>query len=123
GVVREIRREVAARLHFGEASFVCDLAAQAWMEQAAVERRYQPPSRFPALTRDLNVVVARGTPAARVRAVIERTAGERARSIQLFDVYAGPQLPEDRVSLAFSLQLAAADRTLTDAEVDQLLVR
>ena len=44
-------------------------------------------------------------------------------SIQLFDVYAGPQLPEDRVSLAFSLQLAAVDRTLTDAEVDQLLVR
>src|SRR5437588_840229 len=65
----------------------------------------------------------RGAPAAGVRAVIEREAGERARAIQLFDVYAGPPLPEDRVSLAFTLELAALDRTLTYGEADQLLAR
>jgi phenylalanyl-tRNA synthetase beta chain len=71
----------------------------------------------------LAVVVARETPAEAVRAVLLREAGERARSVRLFDVYTGPPLPEDQVSLTFSLVLGAEDRTLTDTEALQLLDR
>jgi phenylalanyl-tRNA synthetase beta chain len=123
GTVGQIHPEIAAALDLRETTFLFELDAQALLEREPAERRYEPPSRFPALTRDLAVVVPRGTPAAGVRAVIEREAGARARAVQLFDVYAGPPLPEDRVSLAFSLELTAVDRTLTDAEVDQLLAR
>ncbi len=67
--------------------------------------------------------MGRESPAEAVRAVILREAGELARSVRLFDVYTGPPLPEDRVSLTFSLVLGAEDRTLTDTEAVQLLER
>jgi phenylalanyl-tRNA synthetase beta chain len=123
GAVGQLHPETAAALDLREATFLFELDAQSLLQHATTERRYQPPSRFPALTRDLAVIVPRGTPAAQVRAVIEREAAERARAIRLFDVYAGLPLPEDRISLAFSLELAAVDRTLTDVEADELLVR
>jgi phenylalanyl-tRNA synthetase beta chain len=115
GAIGQLHPEIAAALDLREATYLFELDAQALLEHAPAERRYQPPSRFPALTRDLAVVVPRGTPAAQLHAVIAREAGERARTVRLFDVYSGLPLPEDRVSLAFSLELAAADRTLTDA--------
>lgn len=123
GAVGQLHPEAAAAVDLRQAAFVFELDAQALMEPEAGDRRYQPPSRFPTLTRDLAVVVPQGTAAAGVREIIERVAGELARAIELFDVYAGLPLPEDRVSLAFTLKLAATDRTLTDAEADQLLAR
>jgi phenylalanyl-tRNA synthetase beta chain len=123
GVAGELHPEVAAALDLRAAPVIFELDAQALMELGKAERRYQPPSRYPALTRDLAPVVPRGTPGESVRAVFVREAGELARAVRLFDVYTGPPLPEDRVSLAFSLDLAADDRTLTDSEADQLLAR
>ena len=55
--------------------------------------------------------------AASVEAVIREAAGELAEEVRLFDVFRGPQLGEDRKSLAFSLRLRAADRTLTSEEL------
>ena len=55
--------------------------------------------------------------AAAVEAVIREAAGELAEEVRLFDVFRGPQLGEDRKSLAFSLRLRAADRTLTSEEL------
>jgi phenylalanyl-tRNA synthetase beta chain len=47
--------------------------------------------------------------------------GEWARSVRLFDVYAGKPLPEGKVSLAYALELGAEDRTLQDEEVEARL--
>jgi phenylalanyl-tRNA synthetase beta chain len=123
GALGQIHPAVAAELDVPGDTFVFELDAQTLMQTSADEHRYVPPSRFPTLSRDLAVVVARDMPAASVAAVIARAGGELARSVRLFDVYHGGTLPQDRVSLAFSLELSAPDRTLTDAEADELLTR
>ena len=76
------------------------------------------PSRHPVVERDLAVVVAAGRPAGEVEAAIHRHAGPLLASVELFDIYRGQPLPDDRRSLAFRLVFAAADRTLTEDEVD-----
>ncbi len=123
GAVGQIHPEVAAAIDLDERALLFELDAQALLALTTDERRYRAASRYPALTRDLAVVVGRETPAATVRGIIEREAGALGREIRLFDVYTGRPLPEDRMSLAFSLDLAAEDRTLTDSEADQLLAR
>jgi phenylalanyl-tRNA synthetase beta chain len=123
GAVGQIHPQIAEAVDLPAQTLLFELDAQALMELASRARRYQPPSRYPALTRDLNVVVRRGTPTAAVESVMARETGGLGRSIHLFDVYSGPPLPEERLSLAFSLELAAEDRTLTDAEADQILGR
>jgi phenylalanyl-tRNA synthetase beta chain len=55
-------------------------------------------------------------PAADVEAALRAGAGDLLESIRLFDVYTGPQVGEDKKSLAYALRFRASDRTLTEAE-------
>lgn len=93
-----------------------DLLA-ATQEEGANENRFQSLSRFPAANRDLALVVPDAVPASQVQHLIERVRlVERA---ELFDVYAGENLPEDCRSLAFRIRFRAADRTLTNEDVNR----
>jgi phenylalanyl-tRNA synthetase beta chain len=119
GVVGEVEGDTAAGFDLEGAVFAAELRWEALVEVAAPreERRYAPPRRFPAVERDLAVVVAEQTPAEAVRRTIERAAGALLQSARLFDLYAGEGVDKGRKSLAFALRFQA-DRTLEDAEVD-----
>jgi phenylalanyl-tRNA synthetase beta chain len=80
--------------------------------------RVTPPQRFPAVDRDLAVVVGDDRPAGDVAAAIEAAGGALLASATLFDVYRGQPLAATERSLAFRLRFVAPDRTLTEAEVD-----
>ncbi|MEV8179824.1 phenylalanine--tRNA ligase subunit beta [Cellulosimicrobium funkei] len=76
-----------------------------------------PVSGFPAAKEDLAFVVAADVPAEALRAAVVEGAGELAEEVVLFDVFTGEQVGAGRKSLAFSLRLRAADRTLTADDV------
>jgi phenylalanyl-tRNA synthetase beta chain len=88
---------------------------------AAVPERheYAPVSRFPAALRDIAVIVEASLPAERVVAEIRQGGGELLCDVRLFDVYSGPPIPAGSKSLAFALTYQAADRVLTDGEVNK----
>ena len=72
---------------------------------------------FPAVHQDLAVVLPAETSSAGVRDAVLAAGGELLRSAEVFDLYEGEQLGDDRKSLALRLEFRAADRTLTDEEV------
>jgi phenylalanyl-tRNA synthetase beta chain len=74
--------------------------------------------RFPAIVRDLSILVDNGLPAATVRGTIRAAAPETLAGITEFDRYRGAGVPEGRVSLSLRLTFRSPDRTLTDAEAD-----
>lgn len=71
-------------------------------------------SPFPAVFQDLSLVVADDVPAQAVEDAVREGAGELLEHLQLFDVFAGPQIGKDRKSLTFALRFRAPDRTLTE---------
>ncbi len=81
---------------------------------------HRPLPRFPAVLRDLAVVVPADLPAAEVSRVLQGIANPFLRRVLLFDVYRGEQVGPERKSLAYSLLYQADDRTLTDAEVNAM---
>lgn len=83
---------------------------------------YVPLPRFPAVERDLALVVPDGTAAGDVVAGI-RATDPLIESVNLFDVYRGDQLEAGRKSLACAVRLRAADRTLADKEADAVIER
>ena len=121
GLVGELHPEVAAALDLPRGVYVFELDGDLLRSLAGERRRYAPPSRFPRALRDLAVVVDRTVESAAIEQVLREELSAWARTIRLFDVYSGPPLPEDRISLAYSLELGAEDRTLTDAEVEERL--
>ena len=88
--------------------------------QSALDRsrRYMPFPRVPAVERDLAIVIGDGQSAGEVEVVVRESATPLLRRLRLFDVYAGAPLAPGERSLAFRLTLQAADRTLTDDEID-----
>ncbi|HYC80388.1 MAG TPA: phenylalanine--tRNA ligase subunit beta [Solirubrobacterales bacterium] len=93
-------------------------AAPLFAASAVGEEAYEDVTSFPPALRDLAVVVPTEVPAERVRAAVLEAGGELLRAARIFDLYEGEQLGEGRKSLALGLELGAADRTLTDEEVD-----
>lgn len=81
---------------------------------------YNPIPRYPAVTRDLALVVDEDVLAGEVEEGIREVAGELLESVTLFDVFTGEQIEEGKKSIAYSLVYRAKDRTLTDEEVQEV---
>jgi phenylalanyl-tRNA synthetase beta chain len=80
--------------------------------------KFQAIPKFPANARDISLVVKDVVPAGDVRDALKNAAGPLAEEVELFDRFTGGSTPKDHVNLAFRVRYRAADRTLTDAEVD-----
>jgi phenylalanyl-tRNA synthetase beta chain len=103
-----------------------DLDLGALLDPEWVPRRSEeaePVSRFPSSDIDLAFVVRDAVPSGSVERTLRRAGGDLLESIELFDVYRGPSVPEGARSLAFHLRFCALDRTLTDLEVGELRAR
>jgi phenylalanyl-tRNA synthetase beta chain len=83
--------------------------------------RAHPLPRFPAVQRDLAVVVEDHVAASSLLAAIEETGGDLLEMAWAFDEYQGSQVPEGHKSIAFTLTFRSPERTLTDAEVDKVM--
>ena len=81
----------------------------------------QPLPRFPAVERDLAVVVEEHVAAGSLLAAIKESAGDLLEYARAFDEYHGSQVPEGHKSIAFTLTFRSPERTLTDAEVDKVM--
>ncbi len=82
---------------------------------------YTPLPKYPTVTRDLSFICDEAVTVAQAETVIEGSAGKLLRKISLFDIYRGTGIAEGKKSMAFSLALRADDRTLTDADSEQVM--
>lgn len=101
------------------ATFVFQFDMGKLIESATKLKDYRILPKFPAITRDLALVVDRSVPAASLTELIRAQSGELLESVTLFDVYTGERIASDKKSLAFSLVYRHAERTLQDEEVQQ----
>ncbi len=85
------------------------------------EVKYVPLPKYPSVNRDLSVVCDESLTVGEAEAVITAAGGKLLRSVRLFDIYRGANLGEGKKSLAFSLELRADDRTLTDADSEGVM--
>ena len=81
---------------------------------------FQPLPRFPAVGRDIALVVDAGFEAQQILDAIDVIAEPLVEEVRVFDQYSGAPIPEDKKSLAYTISYRAADRTLTDDEVNAL---
>ena len=125
GCVGELAASIArARgLPADDAVYVAELDLAAIARAGADRRRMAaaPLPRYPSIIRDLAVIIDAALPAAAVRDTIRSVAPEILLHVREFDRYAGEGIPDGRMSLALRLTFRAADRTLTDVEVQQAM--
>jgi len=103
--------------------YVAELDLDALLQHAGVPDAMTavPPPRYPSVVRDVSIVVDDILPAGKVRGTIRAAAPATLVDVREFDRYQGKGVPEGRVSVSYRLTFRAADRTLTDAEVQQAM--
>ena len=84
---------------------------------------YTPLPKYPSVTRDLALVCDESVTVADAENTITASAGKLLRDVKLFDIYRGTGVPEGKKSMAFSLELRADDRTLTDTDSEQVVAK
>lgn len=121
GFLGEVHPEVLEQYEIGTKAYVAVLDVEILAELADFDIKYKGVAKFPAVTRDLSLVMKKDVLAGQVEEVIRNNGGKLLESCQLFDVYEGEQLAEDEKSLAYSIQFRAADRTLEDKDVTAIM--
>jgi phenylalanyl-tRNA synthetase beta chain len=121
GSVGEINPAVAQRLDLGGRVAAAELDLEALMRLGSSEVQISEVPRFPPVRRDLAFTVDSGIAGGAVQAALILAGGDLLESCVLFDAFSGPPLPAGKKSLAFSVDLRAPNRTLTDAEADEVV--
>ncbi|MEA4888216.1 MAG: phenylalanine--tRNA ligase subunit beta [Clostridiaceae bacterium] len=123
GQIGEIHPDVAAQFSVPPRMVLLDLIIDPVVEKASDKRQFVALPRYPAVTRDLALLVDRSVPAAALNQAILEGGGELLEQIRLFDVYQGPQVANGKKSMAYSLVFRAANRTLNDEAITPVMQR
>lgn len=98
-------------------TFIAEINLQAILDAGVPEIVYTPVPRFPAITRDIALVLDSTTPAGEIMGIIRKAGTKLLKDIKVFDVYEGDKMEAGKKSVAFSLTYFDPERTLTDEEV------
>ena len=116
GVLGQIHPLIAENYGIGADVYVAELDFTALEGALEPERVFHSLPKFPTVTRDLALVCDESITVGTLEDCIAEAGGKLLRKIDLFDIYRGPGIAPGKKSVAFSLELRADDRTLTDED-------
>lgn len=123
GYLGEVHPEVADNYGIGERAYITVIDMPEIVKLATFDRKYMGIAKYPAVTRDISMVVPKAILAGQIEAVIEKKGGAYLESYALFDIYEGAQIREGFKSIAYSIVFRAKDKTLEEADISVAMDR
>ena len=123
GVIGQIHPLVAANYGIDVDVYCAEIDFTKLFNLRLPDATYTPLPKYPSVSRDLSLICDEAVTVAQVEDVITGSAGKLLRGVKLFDIYRGAGVPEGKKSMAFSLELRADDRTLTDADSEGVVAK
>ena len=117
GYVGEVHPKVLANYNIGQRAYLAVLDMPCIVEKASFDRKYEGIAKYPAVTRDISMVVPKTVLAGQIENILTQRGGKIMESYSLFDIYEGEQIKEGYKSMAYTLTFRAKDRTLEDADI------
>ena len=121
GEIGEVHPLVMKNYGIGERTYEAVLDLNAVTPFATLDRKYVGVPRYPAVTRDISMVVPRGLTHAEIERMILQRGGKILESCRLFDIYEGEKIETGFKSMAYSLTFRHSDKTLEDAEIQSAM--
>ena len=117
GYIGEVHPAVADNYGIGERAYVAVLDMKNVVSFATYDRKFEGIARFPAVTRDLSMVVPKQILAGQIEEMIAQRGGKHLESYHLFDLYEGAQIEKGYKSMAYSITFRAKDKTLEESDI------
>ncbi len=119
GVLGEVHPEVLSHYEVHGRAYLFEIDFSKIVKYAKEGKRFQPLPKFPAIHRDLSIIVDQSLEAEKIIRVIQTLPQSLIEEITLFDIYQGPPIPEGKKGISYRIRYRADDRTLTDEEVNR----
>ncbi|WP_252243030.1 MULTISPECIES: phenylalanine--tRNA ligase subunit beta [unclassified Clostridium] len=119
GTLGEVHLDVTENYGIDVPCFIAELNLDALYESADMDRKYKALPKFPAVTRDIALLVEDSILVQKIEECIRKAGGNLVEKVQLFDIYKGKQIPDGKKSIAYAIAYRA-DKTLTDKEVNKV---
>lgn len=123
GYLGEVHPQVQENYGIGERVIIAVLDMPEIEPFTTYERKYNGIAKYPAVTRDISMVMPKSILVGQVEEVIEKKGGKILESYQLFDIYEGSQIMEGYKSVAYSIVFRAKDKTLEEKDVTEVMNR
>lgn len=123
GFLGEVHPEVADTYGIGERAYVAVIDMPEVLKYATFDRKYTGIAKYPAVTRDISMVVPKEILVGQIEEIIEKKGGAYLESYHLFDLYEGEQIKAGFKSVAYSIVFRAKDKTLSDTDVTEAMDR
>ena len=123
GVMGQVHPLVAKNYGIDTDVYCAEINFTKLMDCRLPDATYTPLPKYPTVSRDLALVCGESVTVAQAEEVITAAAGKLLRDVKLFDIYRGAGVPQGKKSMAFSLELRADDRTLTDTDSEAVVSR
>ena len=121
GFIGELNYEVIDEYDLVEGTTIFELNFDKMLEKIKEKKNnYQPLPKFPAVNRDLAIVLDKDVPVSEIEKIMKIAGGSLLEDIDLFDLYEGDQIAVGKKSLAFNLKFRSTERTLRDEEVNEV---
>jgi len=117
GYLGEVHPAVADNYSIGEKAYIAVIDILDVLEFAGFNHKYTGIAKYPAVTRDLSLVVPHAVLAGQIEEIFDQRGGNILESYQLFDIYEGAQIEKGFKSMAYSLVFRAHDKTLGENEI------
>ena len=117
GYLGEVHPSVADNYSIGEKAYIAVIDILDILEFAGFNHKYTGIAKYPAVTRDLSLVVPHAVLAGQIEEIFDQRGGNILESYQLFDIYEGEQIEKGFKSMAYSLVFRAHDKTLGENEI------
>ncbi len=121
GCIGQVHPDVLDDFKIDGEVYAAELDLNTIIKHATFDRQYKELPKFPASSRDIAVVCDKTLSVREIEKIITKNRTDFLESFKLFDVYEGKQLGEGKKSVAYSIVFRAADRTLTDAEINSVM--
>jgi phenylalanyl-tRNA synthetase beta chain len=123
GVIGEVAKDLLKQYDIEKKVYVFELQLNKFYDLKFEEAKYQKISPFPPILRDLAFIVDKNIPAGQIFSEINSLGGNYLKELNLFDLYEGKSIPEGQKSIAFNLVFSSDTKTLTDAEIEPLMLK
>ena len=120
GTFGEISPLICKSFDFPLPVYLVEIDFNNLMRYINFDKKYRPVSKYPAIIRDIALIISDEIDSAEVFLLIRKTGGSLLKDIKLFDLYKGEQIKKGAKSLAYSLVYQSYDATLTDEEVNKV---
>ena len=121
GYLGEVHPDVADNYGIGEKAYIAVIDIPAVTELASFDRKFTGIAKFPAVSRDISMLVPKNILVGTIENIIEKRGGKLVENFSLFDIYEGSQIQEGFKSVAYTISFRAKDRTLEDKDITPVM--